>query len=467
MEWPAGLAPHLMKGFGPIGPIFDPSMIVAFGAGIVIASNQMHIRLPFYGVLCDVTSDHVGDWKVLPLDSAHAKRGATPVTLQFLRARKFRASLHDFLTTLLVLTKLADGSYAWFPFSSVNPMNLVSYTRREDPLVCDTSTCQAEFDALDLPNPIPHGNESQPFMPEDGYVLRKGFEELSARREMVDPVEFQSASEASEGEAASEVGDIIGSIPAGYDRVNFTSDDRAFRDNGKLYTVDEVVWSEDSLRLFFCASGNLYAAGIFDIPELIEVMSLRGSDAVLCCFKEATRIAWVSSTVLRGELQKLQMFRSFASKRKRTDSALWKAFNQAMERARGYRNLIDDFVRGHERAASPLAWTAREEEEYTGIPVSAEESELRKVGNLITEAEAILKERATNDVMTEHDCEGMLAQRDLERVDQIIEKRFKELLKTDPDYVALLKKRRALHAKQGRRASKKNGQETWDPALDK
>ena len=108
-----------------------------------------------------------------------------------------------------------------------------------------------------------------------------------------------------------------------------------------------------------------------------------------------------------------------------------------------------------------------EEEEYTGIPVSAEESELRKVGNLITEAEAILKERATNDVMTEHDCEGMLAQRDLERVDQIIEKRFKELLKTDPDYVALLKKRRALHAKQGRRASKKNGQETWDPALDK
>ena len=108
---------------------------------------------------------------------------------------------------------------------------------------------------------FPTLNESQPFMPEDGYVLRKGFEELSARREMVDPVEFQSASEASEGEAASEVGDIIGSIPAGYDRVNFTSDDRAFRDNGKLYTVDEVVWSEDSLRLFFCASGNLYAAG--------------------------------------------------------------------------------------------------------------------------------------------------------------------------------------------------------------
>ena len=74
LEWPVEcFAPHLMKGFGPIGPIFDPSMIVAFGAGIVIASNQMHIRLPFYGVLCDVTSDHVGDWKVLPLDKRARK----------------------------------------------------------------------------------------------------------------------------------------------------------------------------------------------------------------------------------------------------------------------------------------------------------------------------------------------------------------------------------------------------------
>lgn len=460
LAWPEGLRSPEMKAFGPLGIRFDPTMIVSFSAGLVIASNQMYMRLPFFGVLTDVSSDHVGDWKVFSLSSAHSSKPTAPVSMQYLRGRKFKALQHDFMMTLLVLTRLSDGSLAWYPFGKVNPLNLVSYTRRTEPLACGTDGLQEQFDALGVPQPIAHGVEGEPFLPEDGYILRQSFLTIESRRGQ--GIELQSFS-ASDEELASEVGDLIGSMPPGHDDVDFTDSDLEFRDAGRLYPVKNLAWSEASLRRFFCASANRFSENDFELPELIEVMSLRGSDAILCCFKHSSRIAWVSSTVLRGELPKLLMFKDAVAKQKNKDIA--RRFNEAVRCARNYRDVVGDFVDGRDRAPSPLAWTAKEEEEYTGLPLrlNAEDAELLRMGKLLEEAEAILKDRASTEVMDEQGEEA-LNQGELSKIDHLIDKRFRELIKTDPHYVALVKKRSLVGASKARRERRLAGKDVvWDP----
>ena len=127
--------------------------------------------------------------------------------------------------------------------------------------------------------------------------------------------------------------------------------------------LGDVTWGEESTRRFFCCLGANFARFDFSLPELIEVMSLRGSDAVLCVFKESIRTTWVSAAALKGVAQMLGLFKSNVAQRKRQLSrqeskALQTAYGVATERASQYQIIINDFITGRDRAPSPLAWTA-------------------------------------------------------------------------------------------------------------
>ena len=148
----------------------------------------------------------------------------------------------------------------------------------------------------------------------------------------------------SDSDAASELHelDIVGRMPPGHDEVDYTEEDLVFRDGGGRMALHDVTWSEASLRRFLCCLGAAFARYEFEMPELIEVMSLRGTDAVLCVFRESSRTTWASSAALRGVYRLLEMFKAAVTRRKkeldRSEArALQKQYSQALERAREYR----------------------------------------------------------------------------------------------------------------------------------
>ena len=425
----------------------------------MVATNSIHVRLTFYGVLVDVRGDDVAQWKVFWLDGPYQPPDSTRVTtIEWLRKRTFRAAPTDFLASLLVLTEMPGRDFAWFPFQCVNPRNLTSYTHPAEPGAIDGDGLQQRFDALVLPQSFRLGPESEPFQPQDGFVLHDALARLSQKRASVQaalPAEPEPDLESEAGELA----DIVGRMPPGHDAVDYTPDDLKYRDGGGRVSVDEVTWSEPSLRRFLCCLRASFAAQDFRLPELIEVMSLRGSTR--CCASSArTRTTWASSTALRGVLPLLEMFKSASFRRSREASCrqIQASYSQALELARGYRRVIDDFVDGRDRAHSPLAWTAADDEEHAGGPISAVESEARKLAHRVEEAQAILKDRATEDVYEAVDA-TRFADIDVRQLDQRIDARYRELLKTDPDYLELQRKRSAGRSGLGRggRAKAKEG----------
>jgi hypothetical protein len=469
LAWPAGVPSYQMKVWGPLGLLYDPATVVPFHAGAVVATNSIHMRVPFYGVLVDVSGVDVAEWRIYWLSGPY--RPPTPdriTTVGWLRDRTFRAAPTDFLASLMVLTRLPEeGQFAWFPFQCVNPRNLSTYTRLAPPRTVGTDGLQAAFDALSLPQPFRLGVESEPFQPELGYVRYEALAQLAQKRAEADPALAEEPVVDSDSDAASELHelDIVGRMPPGHDEVDYTEEDLVFRDGGGRMALHDVTWSEASLRRFLCCLGAAFARYEFEMPELIEVMSLRGTDAVLCVFRESSRTTWASSAALRGVYRLLEMFKAAVTRRKkeldRSEArALQKQYSQALERAREYRRVVDDFTVGRDRAGSPLAWTAAEEEEHTGIPVNADEGESRKVAHLLDEARAILKERATEEVLGEQEKSDLLRMQDLNRVDLRIERRYEELLKTDADYLDLQRRRRSVQASLRRRA-KHREQDEW------
>lgn len=376
---PAGVSPDEVGACSPIGPVWDPSMLVPFEPPLLLdLAGRSYVLVSAHG-------DDVMRWVIRPFRDFRTV--GTPMTFNTLHTRVGPA-----LGRLLVLVNQPpDNRPSWHPWALCNPFNCLSRTTLTENRVCALGDAALAFEtaaALQrVMSTVCEAKTLLPLQPEQGYISRADILALPGRRAAY------VATEAARARAARELAEaerrkppeppafepeFIGDLPPGCDEVVLNGEDRRMAAAKCNYDVLTASFSVRTLRRFLNAYSRLVTNhDDFRLPTLVRVVAkklARGPcEAVCCVFSDTPTTVWASEAALRAVSATLeQESRRYGRRKQRPDELVL-----AMNIAGDYNARIDEYVTGVDRPPSPHRLT--EEEEIAAAGVSGEGSAADKV----------------------------------------------------------------------------------------